>query len=45
VTIAGIALGLLFFAVMLGGGATYLMSRLIGIWPDEKHPGRKDGDG
>lgn len=27
---------LLFLAFMLGGGCTYIISRLIGIWPDKK---------
>jgi hypothetical protein len=36
---------LLLFAVGLGGGSTYLLCRLVGIWPtNEKHTGRKNRD-
>ncbi len=41
---AWVAFGLLFFALGLGGGGTYLICRLIGIWPDEKHSSRKNGN-
>jgi hypothetical protein len=28
----------------LGGGGTYLMSRLIGIWPNKEHSSREHCD-
>jgi len=41
---AWVAFGLLFFALGLGGGGTYLVCRLIGIWPDKEHSSREHGD-